>query len=62
MADDFRIERASDAGNLDIVAALFRGYAASLPVDLGYQGFDEERAAKPWAVSGCGRWATMCAR
>jgi GNAT superfamily N-acetyltransferase len=47
MAGDIRIERASDAGDLDAVAALFRGYAASLPVDLGYQGFDEELAALP---------------
>ncbi|MDT8758522.1 GNAT family N-acetyltransferase [Sphingomonas psychrotolerans] len=47
MVDDIRIERASDTGDMDAVAALFRGYAASLPVDLDYQGFDEELAALP---------------
>lgn len=35
------------AADLPAIAALFRAYAASLPIDLGYQGFDGEVAALP---------------
>jgi GNAT superfamily N-acetyltransferase len=33
--------------DLEDVARLFRAYAASLPIDLGYQGFEAELAALP---------------
>jgi ribosomal protein S18 acetylase RimI-like enzyme len=33
--------------DLPAIAALFRAYAASLPIDLGYQGFDDELASLP---------------
>lgn len=42
----FRIAPASPADIADI-AALFRAYAASLPVDLAYQGFEAELAGLP---------------
>lgn len=47
MAQDIRIDRATSDEDLHEIAALFRGYAASLPVDLGYQGFDDELAELP---------------
>lgn len=34
-------------GDLPALSELFRAYAASLPVDLGYQGFDGELASLP---------------
>jgi len=34
-------------GDLAAVASLFRAYAASLPVDLAYQGFEAELACLP---------------
>jgi ribosomal protein S18 acetylase RimI-like enzyme len=37
--------------DIDPVAALFREYAASLPVDLGYQGFEAELAGLPGAYA-----------
>lgn len=33
--------------DLPALTQLFRAYAASLPIDLGYQGFDDELAALP---------------
>lgn len=47
MPSRFRIAPARGAGDLAAVADLFAGYAASLPVDLGYQDFDGELAALP---------------
>jgi len=38
---------AQSKADLEDVAALFRAYAASLPVDLGYQGFEAELAGLP---------------
>ena len=42
-----QISRFSLAGDLSAVTQLFRAYAASLPVDLGYQGFDGEVGSLP---------------
>ena len=36
---------------MGVVAALFREYAASLGVDLSYQGFEAEVAALPGAYA-----------
>lgn len=47
MTNRIRIAPASGAEDLEALAGLFRGYAASLPVDLGYQDFDDELAALP---------------
>jgi ribosomal protein S18 acetylase RimI-like enzyme len=47
MTDRIRIAPASGTEDLEALAGLFRGYAASLPVDLGYQDFDAEMAALP---------------
>jgi ribosomal protein S18 acetylase RimI-like enzyme len=35
------------ASDLPAITQLFRAYAASLPIDLGYQGFDGELASLP---------------
>ena len=43
----FRIDPARGPDDLAVVARLFAGYAASLPVDLDYQDFDGELAALP---------------
>lgn len=43
----FRIAAVRTAEDLEAVAALFQAYAASLAVDLGYQGFAEELASLP---------------
>lgn len=43
----FRIAPARTMDELEAVADLFAAYAASLPVDLGYQGFDSELAGLP---------------
>jgi ribosomal protein S18 acetylase RimI-like enzyme len=43
----FTIARAATAEDLQAVAGLFADYAAGLPIDLGYQGFEAERAALP---------------
>lgn len=47
MTDHFRILPASGADDMQMLADLFRGYAASLPVDLDYQDFGDELAALP---------------
>jgi putative acetyltransferase len=39
------ITPASLPTDLPAITQLFRAYAASLPIDLGYQGFDGELAA-----------------
>ena len=47
MAAGFHIAPVRTADDLAATAALFAGYAASLPVDLAYQDFDAELAALP---------------
>lgn len=46
MTPDFTIAPAG-AADLDAIRTLFRAYAASLPVDLSYQGFEAELAELP---------------
>jgi ribosomal protein S18 acetylase RimI-like enzyme len=41
------IRAASLDTDLGVVASLFRDYAASLPIDLGFQDFDKELASLP---------------
>jgi putative acetyltransferase len=48
---EVRTVRASDEAAVDEVRALFGEYAASLPFDLGFQGFDDELAALPGAYA-----------
>ena len=43
----FSITSAERAADFKDAAALFRAYAASLPIDLAYQGFEAELAALP---------------
>jgi ribosomal protein S18 acetylase RimI-like enzyme len=43
----FRIFPAKTVADVDATASLFRAYAASLPIDLAYQGFEAELAALP---------------
>lgn len=47
MAPRFDIRPAGGPADLACVADLFRAYAASLPVDLGYQDFEAELAGLP---------------
>lgn len=47
MQDRFTIARARTAEDLRDVARLFERYAATLPIDLGYQGFGSEVAGLP---------------
>lgn len=47
MPSRFRILPVRSPEDLAATAALFSGYAASLPVDLAYQDFDGELAALP---------------
>lgn len=47
MAERFSIDPIATADDLGAVADLFAGYAASLPVDLGYQDFAAELAGLP---------------
>ncbi len=47
MATGFDITPVRTADDLAAAAALFAGYAASLPVDLAYQDFADELAALP---------------
>ena len=43
----FRIERVRETADLDAVAELFQAYAASLDIDLDYQGFAAELSSLP---------------
>lgn len=47
MTPRFAIQPAANAADLADAAVLFRLYAASLPIDLGYQGFEDELTALP---------------
>lgn len=47
MADRFHIQPVRTPADLAATAELFAAYAASLPVDLGYQEFGDELAALP---------------
>ena len=47
MTERFQIDVAITAADVQSVSALFQGYAASLPVDLGYQDFATELAGLP---------------
>lgn len=47
MSQDFRIAPVRSDDDLAAVAALFDAYAASLDVDLAYQGYGAERAGLP---------------
>lgn len=49
MSAAFRLSEAQSGADLDAIRRLFRAYAASLPVDLAYQGFEDELAALPGA-------------
>lgn len=44
---DLRLSDVHDAAQLQAAQALFREYAASLQIDLGFQDFEEELAAFP---------------
>jgi putative acetyltransferase len=50
----FTIGPAGTLAEITVVAALFREYAASLGVDLGFQHFDEELAQLPGEYGGPG--------
>jgi ribosomal protein S18 acetylase RimI-like enzyme len=54
MPTAFEVRPAQGAEDLAAVIVLFRAYAASLDVDLAYQGFEEEMAAMP------GKYAPPC--
>ncbi len=45
----FTLSSPVSPSDLEAVRGLFRAYAASLPVDLGYQGFEDELASLPGA-------------
>ena len=47
MTERFQIDVAITAEDVQSVSDLFQGYAASLPVDLGYQDFATELAGLP---------------
>lgn len=47
----FTIAPAVSPADLAAIRDLFRAYAASLPVDLGYQGFEDELAGLPGAYA-----------
>ena len=50
----FTIAPAVSSADLAAIRDLFRAYAASLPVDLAYQGFEEELAGLPGAYAAPG--------
>jgi len=50
-AGAFSIGPVTSNADLDDARALFRAYAASLPIDLGYQGFATELATLPGAYA-----------
>jgi GNAT superfamily N-acetyltransferase len=53
MIDDrFTIGPVASSADLAAARALFEAYAASLPIDLGYQGFATELATLPGAYAG----------
>ena len=43
----YTIRQARSASDLEAIATMFRAYAASLPIDLGYQGFEAELSTLP---------------
>ncbi len=45
------VMQAEQPEQIAAIRALFREYAASLPIDLGYQGFEAELAALPGAYA-----------
>jgi GNAT superfamily N-acetyltransferase len=47
LATTFEIQPVRSAEDVQATAELFAGYAASLPIDLGYQGFEAELAGLP---------------
>jgi len=47
MASEFHIRPVRTEADLQAAADLFEGYAASLPIDLGYQDFGAELAGLP---------------
>jgi GNAT superfamily N-acetyltransferase len=47
MSGGFAVRPARGAADLRDAATLFRAYAGSLPITLGYQGFEAELAALP---------------
>lgn len=51
MRPSFTLAPALSPADLAAIRDLFRAYAASLPVDLGYQGFEEELAGLPGAYA-----------
>jgi len=51
IGDAFTIGPVASSADLDDVRALFQVYAASLPIDLGYQDFATELATLPGASS-----------
>ena len=51
MSGPFSITPARSAADIAAAASLFRAYATSLPIDLGYQGFEAELAALPGKYS-----------
>ncbi len=48
---DFKIVPARSPADMGDAATLFRRYAASLPIDLGYQNFEMELAGLPGAYA-----------
>jgi ribosomal protein S18 acetylase RimI-like enzyme len=51
IGDAFTIGPVASSADLDDVRALFQAYAASLPIDLGYQDFATELATLPGAYA-----------